>query len=93
VKELGVANIHAHRQPLIKKLQQEVPRFGFIPVTPPESTGGIVTFAMKNLSDTEFPKKLQAAKVNVRLSRHWMRLSPSVYNDLSDIDRFLDALK
>jgi len=92
VRDLGVANIQAHRQPLIRKLQQEVPRLGFIPVTPPESTGGNVTFAKRNIGQTEIPRKLQVAKVNVRLDTHWMRLSPSVYNDMADVDRFLDAI-
>jgi selenocysteine lyase/cysteine desulfurase len=31
--------------------------------------------------------------VNVRVGRNFIRLSPSVYNDLSDIDRFLEAIK
>ena len=90
IKSLGVANIQAHRQPLIRKLQQEVPRLGFTAVTPPGSTGPNVTFAKQNLAQTEIPRKLQAARVNVRLSTHWMRLSPSVYNDMADIDRFLE---
>jgi selenocysteine lyase/cysteine desulfurase len=92
VKELGVANIQAHRLPLIKKLQQEVPRFGFTPVTPPESTAGVVTFAKRDLGQTDLSRRLQAGRVNVRLSTHWMRLSPSVYNDMADIDRFLDVI-
>ena len=92
IKSLGVANIQAHRQPLIRKLQQEVPRLGFTAVTPPESTGPNVTFAKQNLAQTEIPRKLQAGRVNVRLSTHWMRFSPSVYNDMADIDRFLDVI-
>jgi selenocysteine lyase/cysteine desulfurase len=92
VMELKVENIVAHRMPLIRKLQEEVPRFGFTPVTPPESTSGNVTFARRDVYESEFPGKLTAAKVNVRFSRHWMRLSPSVYNDMRDIDRFLEAM-
>ena len=92
IKELGVANIQAHRRPLIEKLQQEVPRLGFTPVTPPESTAGNVTFAKTNVGRSDLPKKLQAAKINVRIDTHWMRLSPSVYNDMNDIDRFLDVI-
>jgi selenocysteine lyase/cysteine desulfurase len=41
---------------------------------------------------SDVPNRLQAARINVRLSRHWMRLSPSVYNDRADVDRFLNAL-
>jgi selenocysteine lyase/cysteine desulfurase len=92
VKALGLENIKAYRQPMLKRLRDEVPRFGFTLVTPPESTGGNITFARKNVSDSEIPKKLAAAKVNVRFSQHWMRLSPSVYNDMNDIDRFLEAM-
>jgi selenocysteine lyase/cysteine desulfurase len=92
IRSLGVANIQAHRQPLIKRLQQEVPRLGFTAVTPPEATGPNVTFAKLDLAGTDIPRKLQDARVNVRLSTHWMRVSPSVYNDMQDIERFLDAL-
>jgi len=92
VSSLGLANIQAHRQPLLKRLQQEVPRLGFTAVTPPESTGPNVTFARRNLADTDIPRRLHAAKVNVRLSTHWMRVSPSVYNDMRDIERFLNVL-
>jgi selenocysteine lyase/cysteine desulfurase len=92
IKELGVANIHAYRQPLIKKLREEVPRRGFTLVTPPESTAGVITFGKANVGTSDLPGKLQAAKVNVRISTHWMRLSPSIYNDMQDIERFLEAL-
>jgi selenocysteine lyase/cysteine desulfurase len=92
IKSLGLANIQAHRAPLLRKLQREVPRFGFTPVTPPESTGGNVTFAKKGVYQTDLPKKLESLKINIRFSRNWIRLSPSVYNDMSDVDRFLEAL-
>jgi selenocysteine lyase/cysteine desulfurase len=92
IKTLGLANIQAHRAPLLRKLQQEVPRFGFTAVTPAESTGGNVTFAKKGVYETDLPKRLASMKINIRFSRHWIRLSPSVYNDMSDVDRFLEAL-
>ena len=92
IKTLGLENIQAHRAPLLRKLQQEVPRFGFTPVTPPESTGGNVTFAKKGVYQTDLPKRLESMKVNIRFSRNWIRLSPSVYNDSADVDRFLEAL-
>lgn len=92
IKWLGVANIKAHRQPMLAKLRAEVPRFGFTPVTPGDSTSALITFAKRDLAASGLPERLQAAGVNVRLSTHWMRLSPSVYNDMKDIDRFLEAL-
>jgi selenocysteine lyase/cysteine desulfurase len=36
--------------------------------------------------------KLKRAKVSARVSEHWIRLSPSVYNDMNDVDRLLEAL-
>jgi selenocysteine lyase/cysteine desulfurase len=92
VKTLGPSNVRAHRTPLIRRLQQEVPRHGFTAVTPPNSTAGNVTFAWMGLAASDLPRRLAEARVNVRLGRDWMRLSPSVYNDMADIDRFLAAL-
>ena len=92
VKEVGVANIQAYRQPMLQRLHAEVPRRGFTCVTPPESTASIITFARKGLGASDIPQKLARARVNVRTSEHWMRVSPSIYNDMDDIDRLLEAL-
>ena len=92
VQALGVGNIQAHRVPLVRRLQAELPRLGWLSVTPADSTAGNVTFARENVGESDVARRLAAAKINVRLARHWMRLSPSVYNDMRDIDRLLDAL-
>lgn len=67
-------------------------RLGFTPVTPSGSSSPLVTFAKRDIGQSDLPRRLQAGKVNVRLSAHWMRLSPSVYNDMKDIERFLDVI-
>lgn len=90
IQSLGVAKIQAHRVPLLRRLQQEMPRLGFTPQTPAESTSPIVTFAHNDYD--RLTSRLAAAKIDVRLARHWIRISPSVYNDMRDIDRLLDAL-
>lgn len=92
VKEIGVENIAAYRKPMIRKLRDEVPRLGFTCVTPPESTASIITFARKGLGASDIPKKLARSRVDVRIAENWMRVSPSIYNDLGDIDRLLEAL-
>ncbi|HEX4934064.1 MAG TPA: aminotransferase class V-fold PLP-dependent enzyme, partial [Gemmatimonadaceae bacterium] len=92
VLSLGVANIQAHRAPIIARLQQEMPRLGFTPVTPPDATSPIVTFARRGLGESDVPRRLAAAKVNARVARDWMRIAPSVYNDVGDADRLLEAL-
>ncbi len=83
-------NIQRHRQPLLRALQQELPRFGFTPQTPLDSTSPIVTFAMKDTSAVA--RKWEAARVSVRVAPHWVRIAPSVYNDMADVERLLNAL-
>ncbi len=90
IQQLGVAEIERYRQPMLKRLQEEMPRLGFTPATPPDSTSPIVTFASKDTRDAA--RKLEAAKVNVRVAPYWIRIAPSIYNDLHDIDRLLEAL-
>lgn len=92
LKEVGVANIQAYRQPLLKKLRVEVPRLGFTCVTPPGSTGGVITFARKGLAESDVSARLARARVSVRVASSWMRVSPSIYNDMADVDRLLEAL-
>ena len=90
IRHLGVENIQAWRQPMLKKLQIEMPRLGFTAQTPPDSTSPIVTFAHKDAA--AISKKLQAANVAVTVTPYYMRIAPSIYNDLHDVDRLLEAL-
>jgi len=90
IQSLGVENIQRHRQPLLKRLQQEMPRLGFTPQTPEDSTSPIVTFAIKDTAAVT--RKLNAARVNVRVADYWVRIAPSVYNDMHDVERLLEAL-
>jgi len=90
IQSLGVDAIQRHRQPLLQRLQSELPRLGFKPQTPPDSTSPIVTFAHKD--EAGITKKLQAARVSVRVADYWMRIAPSVYNDMTDVERLIEAL-
>jgi selenocysteine lyase/cysteine desulfurase len=90
ILELGVENIQAHRQPLLRRLQTELPRLGFQPMTPAGSTSPIVTFARKDTADVS--ARLKRANIDVAVYPHRVRISPSVYNDQGDIDKLLEAL-
>jgi selenocysteine lyase/cysteine desulfurase len=90
IQQLGVENIQQWRQPMIEKLQAEMPRLGFIAQTPRDSTSPIVTFAHQR--EEEINRKLEAARVSVRVAPYWMRIAPSVFNDMADVDRLLEAL-
>jgi selenocysteine lyase/cysteine desulfurase len=90
IRKLGVENIVAHRQPMLKRLHQEMPRLGYEALTPPESTSALVSFAVKDYKSVE--QRLQKASVNARVSQRYIRISPSVFNDMNDIERLLMAL-
>ncbi|MBY0489963.1 MAG: aminotransferase class V-fold PLP-dependent enzyme [Gemmatimonadaceae bacterium] len=91
LQQLGVANIEAHRQPLLARLQTELRTLGWTPQTPRDSRSPIVTFALKDTAAVG--AKLTAAKVNVRVAPTWIRMSPSVYNEMADVERLLEAVR
>ena len=91
VRGLGVAAIQSYRQPMMDRLQLELPRLGFAPLTP-DARGPIVAFAAKDLA-AKYGPLLDQAKIKVTLSENIMRISPSVYNDMEDIERLLSAVK
>lgn len=90
IRSIGVENIQAHRQPLLRRLREEMARLGFVPITPPESTSAIISFRVRDRADVM--RRLQKAKVNVRVTEQFLRFSPSVFNDMNDIERALEAL-
>lgn len=90
IQELGVANIQAHRAPLVARLQEELPRRGFTRQTPIDSRSPIVTFAIADTAP--IARKLREARVSVTVYPHAIRIAPSIYNDMADVDRVIDAL-
>jgi len=90
IQRLGVEAIERYRQPMLKRLQDEMPRLGFTPATPHGSTSPIVTFASRDTRAAA--RKLEAAKVVVRVAPYWIRIAPSIYNDMRDVERLLEAL-
>lgn len=87
----GVADIAAHRQPLIDRLQAALPPLGFQPLTPKDSRGPIVAFAGQDLGQ-RFGQRLKDRGVRVSVYEHRVRISPSVYNTPDDIERLIGAL-
>lgn len=91
VAGIGVANIMAHRKPLIARLREELPKRGFAPMTAPETEGPIITFAYRD-AQKKLEPLLTAANIKVTLGDNRIRISPSVYNDMGDIERLLQVL-
>ncbi|HLK63294.1 MAG TPA: aminotransferase class V-fold PLP-dependent enzyme [Bryobacteraceae bacterium] len=90
IRQLGVENIQAHRQPLLRRLQSELPRLGFEPLTPSDSKSPIVAFAKEDTR--ELAAKLKRQRIDIAVYPHRIRISPSVYNDQADVDKLLAAL-
>ncbi len=90
IRRLGVERIEAHRHPLLERLRKEMPRLGFQPATPPGTKSALLTFTVKDRQPVF--ERLQKTNINVRLGAHFLRVSPSVYNDIQDIERLLEAL-
>jgi len=91
LQRIGVDRIHAHRQPLLRRLHEELPRLGFTSITPAGTTSAIAAFTARD-AEKRFAPRLKQASVSVTLSGERMRVSPSLFNDLRDVDRLLAAL-
>lgn len=88
---IGVPAIQAHAQSLTDVLKRELPRRGYMLLTPPESRAPIVACAMEG-ADKKLSKPMMDAKVKLTLEPNRFRLTPSIQNSMADIDRFLSAL-
>lgn len=88
----GVDKIQAHRKPMIELLQKELPKSGYQAMTPADSTAPIITFAYENAAKRLKPK-IEAAKINIQLYENRLRVSPSIYNSVADIEKLVGVLK
>jgi selenocysteine lyase/cysteine desulfurase len=76
---------------MIGKLQQELPKLGYLAMTPQDSTSPIVAFAFEG-AEKKLRAKLSAAVIEIQLYENRFRISPSVYNTIDDIDRLIEVL-
>lgn len=86
----GVENIATARQPLIDRLQEALPGLGFQPLTP-RGPSPIAAFAYRDAA-AKLRAPLRAADVKISLYEHRIRVSPSVYNSMGEIERLIEVL-
>jgi selenocysteine lyase/cysteine desulfurase len=91
ISEIGPVAILEHRQPMLRLLQSKLPGMGFIPLTPEDSTSPIVSFAFRDASN-RLSEKLVAAKIRIQLYDNRFRVSPSIYNSVSDVEKLIEVL-
>ena len=90
IQSLGVDRIVRHRQPLIDYLRKELPKHGFTPLTPPGSAGPVLAFGYKGAA--RFAKPLRDANIQISIYQNRVRISPSVYNGMEDVDQLVRVL-
>ena len=91
LRRIGVENIVAYRQPLLRRLHAELPRLGFTAITPSDSPSALAAFTMAG-AERRFADRLKAANVAVSLYGDRIRVAPSIFNDMRDIETLLAAL-
>jgi selenocysteine lyase/cysteine desulfurase len=91
IEQLGVATLARHRQPLLDRLQSRLPALGFESLTPAGSRSPLVAFAYRN-AEKRFAGQLKNAKIKISVYEHRIRVSPSIYNTLDDIDHLIEVL-
>lgn len=92
VQSLGLDAIRAHARMLTDRLQQELPRLGYEPLTPEGTQTPIVAFGLPDAAATA--KALEAGKVTATVvgNEKRLRLAVSVFNTHDDIDRAIKVL-
>jgi len=90
LRQLGVERIQAWRQPLLQGLRTGLVQRGFVPVTPEGTTSPILSFTFP--AGRPVAERLAHARINARVGNRYLRLSPSVFNDQTDVDRVVEAL-
>jgi selenocysteine lyase/cysteine desulfurase len=91
INEIGVAQIAHYREPMLRRLQEELPKHGFNQLTPPDCQGPCVVFSQEGIGP-RFHQPLADAKIYVTLYKDRIRISPSVHNDMGDIERLIKIL-
>jgi len=71
-------------------LRAALPSLGYPCITPAESKAPIICFGVSTPEKTA--DALRRAHIDVSLSPGRMRVSPSVYNTIEDVDRLIAAL-
>jgi len=91
LQKLGVSRIARYREPMLDRLQSELPKYGFAALTPADHRGPYVWFWKKGMGE-QYYQALKKAKIHVTLTRNRIRISPSVYNDMADVERLMRVL-
>lgn len=91
ISQVGVDGIVRHRAPLTEAIHEGLSSAGLTPLTAKGSASPIVAFAVQDL-EARLGPGLKAAGITVSLYPHRIRISPSVYNTLADVERLVRVI-
>lgn len=88
---MGVDNMFAYTKPMCDRLKKELPGANYKLITPMDAQSSIVVVQAKNVPATK--EKLKKGNIQITFAgENRFRISPAIYNNMSDIDRLLSAL-
>jgi len=92
--KLGPAEIQRHIEALTSHAAEGLRSRGYEIVSPfaDDERSGIVSFRHKGLPAESIAERLKGSGVDLAVRGGALRISPSYYNDVQEIDRFLEAL-
>jgi selenocysteine lyase/cysteine desulfurase len=91
IEDIGVERIARHREPMLRRLRDELPKHGFTAVTPSDAQAAYIVFARDGVGQ-RFHQAIADQKIFVTLYKDKVRVSVSVYNDMADVDKLIDVL-
>ena len=92
LEQVGVARIEAHTVALAQRLQDGLLAQGYRLFTPPGNKTSIVTFRPSK-DPADLGAALAAARIDVTVREHEVRVSPALFNTEEDIDRILGVTR
>lgn len=91
IEDIGMDAIVRHRAPMIDRMKRELPKAGFELLTPSYGESPTLVFAREGTRQ-RFEAPLLRQKIYTTLYKNKIRISPSVYNDMADIEKLLAVL-
>lgn len=92
IKEIGVDAIAEHRRPMLERLRSELPRLGFTLLAPNDAAGPFVACWKAGASEG-LRAHLVERGIQVSFSRDRIRVAPSLYNDMDDVEAFIREVR
>ena len=85
-------NIHAHNQMLVNRLKDELPEIGLSLHTHVDSKGPYVVAGASGVG-AKIQPALERAAIKISVYENRMRIAPSVFNDMDEIEHLISILK